>query len=117
MGIISTGPGGPLAFSSASGGKTYVLNNVTITPAVVAPANPSRQTLVFHNPGTIDIFIAPSVDANGAAIAPSTIALGGCFRVIAGGGTFQVTGECQKPWQAFALSGVGNPLTIMDSNV
>ena len=61
MGLISTGPGSPLAFSSASGGKVYGYNNINETTArVVAQANPSRQKITFHNPGTSDIFISPS---------------------------------------------------------
>jgi len=59
MGIISTGPGSPLAFSAASGGKVYGYNNISEFAAIVtAQANPSRQKITFHNPGASDIFIA-----------------------------------------------------------
>ncbi len=130
MGIISTGPGSPLAFSSASGGKVYGYNNIAeAAPIVVAQANPSRQKISFHNPGASDIFIAPSVTQNvlgtapanpsNATLTPSNAALGGCWRVYGNGGVLSIEGECQGAWQAFAVTGAGanNPLTVMESNV
>lgn len=123
MGLIVTGPGSPLAFSSASGGKVRAYNAITTAAATVAPANPSRQKITFHNPGTVDIFIAPttafaSISATSpVALAPTTSALGGCFRVYGNGGTLEISGECQGAWQAFAASGTTNALTVMDSNV
>lgn len=115
--------GGPQAYSSASGGKVYAYNALTTTPANVAPANPSRRTIRFHNPGTVDIYIAPALaytsatSTTPATLTPSTVAKGGVFTVYANGGTLDITGECQGIWQAFAASGTGNPLTVMDSNI
>ena len=44
MGLIATGPGSPLAFSSASGGKVYAFNNINeTTNTLVAPANTSAR--------------------------------------------------------------------------
>ena len=61
MGLISTGPGSPLAFASASGGKVYAFNTISeSSPSTVAPANTFRQKILFHNPGTNDIFVAPA---------------------------------------------------------
>lgn len=123
MGLISTGPGSPLAFSAANGGKVYAYNNISESAAVqVAPANPSRQQIMFHNPGANDLFIAPAnVQTTGTnvALSPTNSALGGCFRVYGNGGTLAITGECQDAWQAFSVTGAGssNPLTVMDSNV
>jgi hypothetical protein len=120
MTIISTSPGGASAFSSASGGKVYSFNNMSTTPQQVVAANPSRQRIIFHNPGaSVDIFVAPAkVVAGGtqAALAPTTSALGGCFRVFAGA-TLEISGECQGAWQAFSASSTGLPLTVMDSNL
>lgn len=117
LGIV----GGSQVFSSASGGKVYAYNAIMTAPSVVAPANPSRQQITFHNPGTVDIFIAPALvlNSSGSAIAlvPTTSALGGCWRVFANGGQLVISGECQGAWQAFAASGSTNALTIMDSNV
>lgn len=123
MGIIQTNPGSPLTIGPASGGKIYAYNALNTTPVTVAPANQSRQTLIFHNPGDVDIFIAPAAAYTAATgnspstLSPTTSALGGCFRVYANGGTLQVSGECQQAWQAFSASGSGKPLTVMDSNL
>jgi hypothetical protein len=103
-----------------SGGKVYAYNNLSTTPQAVAPANVARVSLTFHNPGTVDIFIAPqfSVETGSqVALVPTTSALGGCFRVYANGGQLVITGECQGQWQALAASATGNPLTVVDSNV
>lgn len=127
MGIISTGPGSPLAFSAASGGKVYGYNNISnAAPLVVANANPSRSKITFHNPGTQDIFIGPSFVQNtigtaptqpaNAAFTPTTTLYGGCFRVYANGGTLAIEGECQGAWQALAAAGTTNQLTVMESN-
>lgn len=129
MGMIVGGVGGPLAFSSASGGKVYGYNNVAEAAAiVVAQPNPSRQRIRFHNPGPNDIFIAPVNVQNilgTAPTQPSNVALvlsnanlGGAIRVYGNGGTLDITGECQGGWQALSLTGSGsaNPLTVIDSN-
>lgn len=113
LGIV----GGSQTFSSASGGKVRSFNTISTIPQVIAAINPSRQKITFHNPGAVDIFIAPSIDYNGAALVPTTSALGGCFRVFANGGTLEIGGECQGAWQAFSTSASTNPLTVMDSNV
>jgi hypothetical protein len=112
--------GGSQTFSSASGGKVYAFNDLGTTPESVAIANPARRKLIFHNPGTIDIFIAPAnviVNGSQVALAPTTGALGGCFRVYANGGTLEISGECQGAWQAFSASASNNALTVMDTNL
>lgn len=119
MGIIQVNPGSPLTIGGGSGQKIYAFNNLSTTPEQVAGSNPSRQSITFHNPGTVDIFIAPAYVQNtgsDVALAPTTGALGGCFRVFANGGSLTITGECQKAWQAFSASASGNPLTVMESN-
>ena len=129
MGTIIGGVGGPLAFSSASGGKIYGYNNVSESAAiVVAQQNPSRQRIRFHNPGPNDLFIAPVNVQNVLGTAPTqpsnvTLALsnanlGGAIRVYGNGGTLDITGECQGAWQALAITSAGasNPLTVIDSN-
>lgn len=121
MTSILGGVGASQVFSSASGGKVYAYNTLSTAPVAVAPANPSRTTITFHNPGSNDIFAAPSTVLNSAGSAvplvPTTAALGGCFRVFANGGALVIGGECQTAWQAFAATGVNNPLTVMDSNL
>lgn len=126
---IIGGAGAPLAFSSASGGKVYGYNNINETTArIVAPANPSRQKIRFHNPGANDIFVGPQFVQNvlgtvptqpsNVALVPTNSALGGMTRVYGNGGTLDITGECQGAWQALAVTGASttNPLTVIDSN-
>jgi hypothetical protein len=110
--------GGAQAYSSASGGKVYALNTLgAVTPLQIVPANTSRRKLTIHNPGVVDVFVAPAISATGAAITISLAALGGSFRVFANGGTLVIDGECQTAWNALAASGVNNGLTAMDSNI
>jgi len=127
MSSIIGGVGGPQTFSSASGGKVYGYNNISsVALVVVAQANPARQKITFHNPGTQDVFIGPLLVQNILGTAPTTPSnvplspdlshLGGCWRVYANGGTLEITGECQGAWQAFAADGSTNPLTVMESN-
>lgn len=122
MGAWTTGPGGPLAFSAASGGKIHAYNDISTVLKTVIAANTSRQQLTFHNPGPIDIFIAPVIAINYATglnetLTPSLASLGGCFRIFGNGGSLTLTGEIQGAWQAFAASGATNPFTVMDSNI
>lgn len=117
---IITGVGSPGTLSYASGGFTVALNNLTTTPQQVLGNNPARRKITVHNPGTVDAFFAQTTMQNtgvDVALNPTTAALGGCFRVYANGGTLVIDGECNKSWQAFSLSGSGNPLTVMVSNV
>ncbi len=123
MGIIQTNPGSPGANAGASGGKIYSFNAVTNANNIsVAPANPQRNSITFHNPGANDILVSPTQALNLATgayvtLTPTTAALGGGFRVFANGGSLTVTGECQQAWQALAFAGTTNALTVMDSNL
>jgi hypothetical protein len=112
--------GSPGTLSLASGGNILAFNNLNTTPAQVLAGDPARTSIVFHNPGTIDIFVAPGFVQNtgsDVALVPSTAALGGCYRVYANGGSLTISGECQKPWQAFSASATNNPLTIQVSRI
>ncbi len=118
--MINTIVGSPGTVGGASGGLNLAFNNISTTPAQVIPQDVQRVSITFHNPGSVDIFIAPTlVQGTGSdvALVPSTAALGGCWRVFANGGTLTFNGECQKAWQAFSASGSGNPLTITESRI
>jgi len=115
---IFTNPGSPGTVASASGGKVYAFNTVTNANNIsVAPANPQRNSITFHNPGTNDIFVSPTTTATGTTLTPTLAALGGSFRVFGNGGSLTITGECQTAWQAIASAGTTNALTVMDSNI
>lgn len=131
----------PSAFDVApvgptSGGKVYAFNNLGVTPEVVAPINPQRTSITFDNPGAVDVIVFPvnvqainpawnssTSFANGPSpisdtpLAPTISALGGGYRIYGNGGSRIVTGECSGAWQALAISGTNNPLTVTDSNV
>ena len=125
-----TSPVGP-----TSGGKVYAFNNLGTSPEVVAPANSKRTQISFDNPGAVDIIVFPvlvqalnptwtsgsNLDGNtsisSVVLAPTTANLGGGYRIYGNGGSRTITGECQGAWQALAISGSGNPLTVTDSNV
>jgi hypothetical protein len=116
---IFGGVGASQTVGAASGGKVYAINDLSTTPQVVAPANQARKKITFHNPGTVDFYVAPSlVQTTGSdvALSPTTAALGGCL-VVYSQGTLVIEGECQGAWQALSASGVDNPLTVIDTNV
>jgi hypothetical protein len=123
---IFAGVGSPGSVGPTSGGKIYPYNNLGTTPQVVAQANPFRTGITFHNPGTVDIVVFPSVvQGNGTtapttptnvSLTPTTSALGGGFRIYANGGQLTLTGECQGAWQALSVSSSNNPFTVMESN-
>lgn len=115
MGIFS-GVGSPGTVASASGGKVTPFV-IPATAAVQAIAgNPQRVRITFHNPGTVNVYVAPTITATGGALNPTLSALAGTF-IIFPGGLLAIEGECQTAWQAFAASGTNNPLTVMESNV
>ena len=111
--------GAPQSIGGANGGKIYANNAVGTTNVQVAPANPNRRSIVFHNPGTINLYVSMTtqMSQNGVAapLAPNAAALGGTFLIYPGGMLTLQGGEIQLPWQAFAASST-NPITVMDSN-
>ena len=116
MGIIQTGPGSPLAFGPTSGGKVTPVNNLAVVFVLVVAANPSRQSITFHNPGTNSLYIGMMTTVIGTAFNPLLNSLGGTFLLLPGA-TMTFTGECQLAWGAMAATGSQNPLTVMESNV
>lgn len=120
MGIISNSTGSPGTVASASGGKVTGFNNISeFLAVIVLTANPQRQSITFHNPGTSDIFVYPLYNAQGATQVPGNSSLGGTFRIYGNGSTLVISGECQFPWYAFAITGAGNnnAFTAMESNI
>ena len=134
--MLISGVGSSPSVGPTSGGKVYAFNNVGTSPEVVAPQNQSRVSITFDNPGAVDIIVFPaqvqalnptwtsasnlggngSTSLSNTALAPTTSALGGGYRIYANGGSRTITGECQGAWQALAISGSGNALTVTDTN-
>lgn len=117
---IFSNPGGSGTVSTATGGKIYAYNAITnASNTPVAPANPQRTKITFHNPSDVDILVSPTQSFNGtvfATLTPTNAAKGGGFMVFTGA-TLTIDGECQQAWQALAASGTGKALTVMDSNL
>ncbi len=115
-GVGSSGSVGP-----TSGGKVYAFNTLdAVTPVAVAPANPNRTKINFHNPGTVDVIVyAQYVQTSGSNAAnPATVAAkGGSWLIYANGGERTIEGECQGAFYALAVSASGNSLTVTDSNI
>ena len=121
MSIVS-GVGASPSVGPTSGGKVYAINNLSTGAEQVIGANQSRVSVTFYNPGTVDAFVGPVNVINSSGqntpLSPSyPSALGGTFRVLAGGGFVTLNGECQGAYQGLSVSGTGNPLTVIDSNV
>lgn len=119
MTTITTSVGSPGTIGSASGGRVYAFNNISTTPQQIVGAFPQRQNISVHNPGTVTIYVAPKYVQNTGSdvvLVPSNAALGGCYAILPYS-TVIISGECQKPWQAFAASGTTNPLTVSDSTI
>jgi hypothetical protein len=112
--LIGAHPGGVLAFATANGGKVYAATLSTSAAQVIA-VNGLRQSLIFQNPGTVTLYVAPMLNATGQSLIVNAGALAGTFQ-LPGGATLILGGECQGAWQAFGVSG-GIPLTVMESNV
>ncbi len=98
-------------------------NNVGTSPAQIIGVNPNRKKITFHNPGTVDVVVFPLTvlqnTPGGASVplVPTTLALGGGFRVFGNGGEIAREGQAAKQgWQALSVSGGGNPLTVMEES-
>jgi hypothetical protein len=94
------------------------VNNIGTTVSPLIGANPTRNSINFHNPGVVDIIVFPTfvLTATPSPFAPSLAALGGGYRIYANGGDRTVSGNvaCQA-WQALAVAGSGNSLTITET--
>jgi hypothetical protein len=98
-------------------------NTISTTVQNVAALNATRSKLTFHNPGSVDIVVfpltayagLPQPGGSSSALAPTTAALGGGFRIFANGGEKVLSGQAAKQaWQALSISASNNPLTVME---
>ena len=81
----------------------------------ILPANPQVQSVTFHNPGTVIIYVCQSIDANGNTLVPG--ATGGSWAIYPGA-TWKFTGNgAAGAWLAAAASASGNPFTVAPSQL
>jgi len=110
-----------MATTSLQNSSIFAFNAISTTVSSLVGANASVSRRTFHNPGTVDIVIFPTTVLQGTAgggsvaLAPTTSALGGGFRVFANGGQIVLEGAAaRQAWQALSVSGSGNPFTVME---
>jgi hypothetical protein len=87
---------------------TYGVALATTSISVIG-ANRVRRGIIFHNPGTVNLFVCPAnlVAANGAG--SFTLLPGQTRQFLASGG---IRVNCG--WNGIAASSSGNPLTVME---
>jgi hypothetical protein len=81
-------------------------------PTQVLPANPQVQKVIFHNPGTVNVFVCQALDANGNALVPG--AAGGSWEIFPGGLLIFTGNGAAGAWLAAAAT-AGGALTIATS--
>lgn len=87
----------------------HALIDTTSTEIVTANTT-TRAGLLFHNPGTVNIYICPSLDNNGLALAAGGA---GSF-LLTPGQSLPLVGLCSAAFNAVAASGSGNPVTAWE---
>lgn len=114
--IVGVGASGTV--NSASGNKIYGATIGTVASNVLVP-NPSRKSIVFHNPGTQAVYVGPFNQVSYVTFKlvplPLTVACAGSFMILPGG-FLTLSGEIQDGWQAIVAANT-NPLTVMESNI
>ncbi|MBO0863559.1 MAG: hypothetical protein J2P16_00605 [Mycobacterium sp.] len=93
------------------------MNDLGPTPRRVVGANASRTGISFHNPALGTIVVFPErvlINGKSVLLTPSLTALGGGFVLPYGGTLFIGEPTAQQAWQALALAGSANPLTIQE---
>lgn len=84
--------------------------SVTTASAPCVPAMRNRMALRFHNPGTVDVFVCPALDATGAAL-PAVVNGAGMWWIMAGA-TMDFDSPGSNAWNCIAASGA--VLTVLD---
>lgn len=95
------------------------VNNLTTTPQRVIGPNPTRNGITFHNPGQGTVVVFPEhvlIDGKSVRLTPSLTALGGGFLLPYGATLFIGEATAQQGFQALALAGSANPLTIQEQS-
>ena len=78
----------------------------------ILPGNTQASSIIFHNPGTIAIYVCPAVDANGNGLTPG-VSQPGNF-IIEPGATWEFSGNgVAGVWLAAAASASGNAFTVV----
>jgi hypothetical protein len=102
----------PAATTTASP-RAIGFNSITTTAALVLSNSTMRHGLVFHNPGTANLYVFPTA----ITTSPTTAAVGGAF-IIYPGGTLPFSPasfpNVNCSWSAFSATGSSQALTIVE---
>ena len=108
LGMIAGG-----AASTTPSPVSTPINTLNTVGTSVLGTSSVRQGLIFHNPGTTNIYVYPSL----ASAAPTTTAAGGSFLIFPGG-TLSFSGEefsnINCGWSAFSGTGSSQALTVVE---
>ena len=102
----------PAATTTSSPGAIGI-NSISTTAGVVLGTSTIRHGLVFHNPGTANIYVFPTA----ISTTPTTSLVGGTF-IIYPGGTLTMPStmftNVGAGWSAFSGTGSSQALTIVE---
>ncbi len=103
----------PAATASTSP-VSYPFNNIgTSTATAIIAANANRYGLIFHNPGTANVYVYPSAMTS----APTFASVGGSF-IIYPGGTLSfpspLFANANGAWSAFSGTGSNQAFTVVE---
>jgi hypothetical protein len=104
--------------STLANSTITAVNTIGTSPVAVIGGNPSRNSITFHAPGSVDMYVFPTLVLSGGAsvaLTPSLASLGGGFHIFAGADRTISGPPATQAWQALAASGSNQPLTIMEN--
>ena len=89
------------------------VNSLNTVGTTVISTSSVRQAIIFHNPGTTNLYVYPSLTSS----APTTTAPGGSFLIFPGG-TLSLSNEefsnINCGWSAFSGTGSNQALTVVE---
>lgn len=102
----------PVATTTSSPQSTPI-NTLSTTASVLIAISTTRHGIVFHNPGTINAYVYPTL----TSAAPTTSSVGGSFIIYPGGtlafpSTLFPNVNCG--WSGFSATGSGQPFTVVE---
>jgi hypothetical protein len=103
----------PVAGTATSPKATGVNNIGTASGTSVLGSSSIRHGMLFHNPGSNDVYVYPSA----LSPAPTTTTLGGTLRIVPGDTVpfpAVMWPNQNSAFSAIALTGTTNPLTIWE---
>ena len=106
--------------TATSSPASYAINNLGTTAATVIAPNADRYGLMFHNPGTANVYVYPTTVYSYPAMtttAPTTAIVGGSLLIYPGGtlsfpSTIFANVNCG--WSAFSGTGSNQALTVVE---